>query len=155
MEAEDILTLLTKLRIWVALNLFVIVGAWVWYLWLSDGKFVFVGTILRAAHLDVEALTMDREVLRIRDTLSLKYAELVYNGYWFSPEMEFLQVPISPRPCVMSTGSKSCHRRQISETYGYPLATITHALIWLFWMQNALDFTQKCVNGEVRMRLYR
>ena len=33
---------------------------------------------------------MDREVMRIRDGLSLKYAELVYNGYWFSPEMDFL-----------------------------------------------------------------
>ena len=48
------------------------------------------GTILHAAHLDLETLTMDREVMRIRDGLSLKYAELVYNGYWFSPEMDFL-----------------------------------------------------------------
>ena len=48
------------------------------------------GTVLNAAHLDLEILTMDREVMRIRDGLSLKYAELVYNGYWFSPEMDFL-----------------------------------------------------------------
>lgn len=39
------------------------------------------GTILHAAHLDLECLTMDREVMRIRDGLSLKYTELVYNGY--------------------------------------------------------------------------
>mmetsp|Transcript_773 Transcript_773/g.2066 ORF Transcript_773/g.2066 Transcript_773/m.2066 type:complete len:446 (-) Transcript_773:197-1534(-) len=69
------------------------------------------GTILRQGHLDIEALTLDREVLRIRDGLSLKYAELCYNGYWFSPEMEFLQ--------------------------------------------HSLDFTQKNVCGEVRLRLYR
>ena len=50
------------------------------------------GKILYDAHLDLETLTIDREVMRLRDTLSIKYAELVYNGYWFSPEMQFLQV---------------------------------------------------------------
>jgi len=49
------------------------------------------GTVLAAAHLDLETLTIDREVMRLRDTLSLKFAELVYNGYWFSPEMDFLR----------------------------------------------------------------
>jgi len=49
------------------------------------------GTVLYSAHHDLELLTMDREVMRIRDQLSLKYAELVYNGYWFSPEMAFLK----------------------------------------------------------------
>ena len=48
------------------------------------------GTVLAAAHLDLETLTVDREVMRLRDSLSLKFAELVYNGYWFSPETEFL-----------------------------------------------------------------
>jgi len=41
------------------------------------------GTILYSAKLDLELLTMDREVMRIRDQLSMKYAELVYNGYWY------------------------------------------------------------------------
>ncbi len=49
------------------------------------------GTILRTAHRDLETLTMDREVMRIRDSLVAKYAELVYNGFWFSPERELLQ----------------------------------------------------------------
>ena len=40
------------------------------------------GTILRAGHLDIEALTLDREVCRIRDGLSIKYAECVYNGIY-------------------------------------------------------------------------
>jgi len=48
------------------------------------------GTILHSAHLDLEVLTMDREVMRIRDTLQVKFTELVYNGAWFSPEMDFL-----------------------------------------------------------------
>ncbi len=49
------------------------------------------GTLLREAHLALETITMDREVMRIRDSLILRYAELVYNGFWFSPERELLQ----------------------------------------------------------------
>ena len=49
------------------------------------------GTILFFAHRQIESLTMDREVMRIRDTLGPKYAELVYNGFWFAPERDVLQ----------------------------------------------------------------
>jgi argininosuccinate synthase len=52
------------------------------------------GTILMAAHRHLETLTMDREVMHIRDSLIPKYAELVYNGFWFAPEREFLQSAI-------------------------------------------------------------
>jgi len=48
------------------------------------------GTILMTAHRDIEAIAMDREVMRLRDMLSPIYAEIVYNGFWFSPEMDFL-----------------------------------------------------------------
>lgn len=48
------------------------------------------GAILHNAHRDLEGLTMDREVMKLRDALSTKVAELIYNGFWFSPEMEFL-----------------------------------------------------------------
>ncbi|HRQ60580.1 MAG TPA: argininosuccinate synthase, partial [Alphaproteobacteria bacterium] len=48
------------------------------------------GAILHNAHRDLEGLTMDREVQKIRDQLSLKVAELIYNGFWFSPEFELL-----------------------------------------------------------------
>jgi argininosuccinate synthase len=53
------------------------------------------GTILREAHMDIEGIAMDREVMRLRDMLSPKFAELVYNGFWFSPEMEFLMAAIA------------------------------------------------------------
>lgn len=49
------------------------------------------GTILHAAHRAVESITMDREVLHIRDSMIPKYSELVYNGFWYSPERELLQ----------------------------------------------------------------
>jgi len=53
------------------------------------------GTILRAAHVDLEAIAMDREVLRLRNMLIPKMSELMYNGFWFSPEMEFLMAAVA------------------------------------------------------------
>ncbi len=48
------------------------------------------GTILRKAHLDIEGLAMDREVMLIRDSLIPKFSHLIYSGFWYSPEMELL-----------------------------------------------------------------
>src|SRR5512144_1695882 len=52
------------------------------------------GTILMQAHRQIESLTMDREVLHLRDGFIPKYAELVYNGFWFAPEREMLQAMV-------------------------------------------------------------
>jgi argininosuccinate synthase len=49
------------------------------------------GTILHAAHRGLESLTMDREVMHLRDGLIPRYAELIYYGYWYAPEREMLQ----------------------------------------------------------------
>ncbi len=49
------------------------------------------GTVLHHAHKAVESLTLDREVVHLRDELVPRYAEMVYNGFWFSPEREALQ----------------------------------------------------------------
>ncbi len=49
------------------------------------------GTLLRQAHMAIESITLDREVSHLRDSLIPKYAEIIYNGFWFSPEMEMLQ----------------------------------------------------------------
>jgi argininosuccinate synthase len=53
------------------------------------------GAILHFAHRQIETLTMDREVMHLRDSLIPKYSELVYNGFWFSPEREALQALVS------------------------------------------------------------
>ena len=49
------------------------------------------GTILHHALRDLEGVAMDREVLRLRDMLSPRFAEIIYNGFWFSPEMDFIR----------------------------------------------------------------
>lgn len=53
------------------------------------------GAILHFAHRQAESLTMDREVMHLRDSLIPKYAELVYNGFWFAPEREALQALVT------------------------------------------------------------
>ncbi len=69
------------------------------------------GTLLLRAHRAIESLTLDREVAHLKDELMPRYASLVYNGYWWSPERAALQ--------------------------------------------SFIDETQHCVNGEVRLRLYK
>lgn len=49
------------------------------------------GTVLHIAHKAIESITMDREVMHLRDSLIPRYSELIYYGYWFSPEREVLQ----------------------------------------------------------------
>jgi argininosuccinate synthase len=50
------------------------------------------GTILHAAHRGLESITMDRELLHLRDSLVPRYAEMIYYGFWYAPEREALQV---------------------------------------------------------------
>lgn len=69
------------------------------------------GTIMLRAHRGIESITLDREVAHLKDSLMPRYAELIYNGYWWSPEREMLQV--------------------------------------------AIDHSQHCVNGKVRVKLYK
>ena len=52
------------------------------------------GTVLLAAHRGIEPITLDRGAAHLKDELMPKYAELIYNGFWFSPEREMLQALI-------------------------------------------------------------
>ena len=52
------------------------------------------GTLLHAAHRAVESITLDREVMHERDRLAPRIAEVIYNGLWFSPEMEYLRAAV-------------------------------------------------------------
>jgi argininosuccinate synthase len=69
------------------------------------------GTILLAAHRGIESITLDRGSMHLKDELMPRYAELIYNGFWFSPEREMLQT--------------------------------------------AIDYSQKHVTGQVRIKLYK
>jgi argininosuccinate synthase len=69
------------------------------------------GTIMLKGHRAMESLTLDREAAHLKDELMPRYAQLIYNGYWWSPEREMLQA--------------------------------------------AIDYTQRVVNGVVRLKLYK
>ncbi len=60
------------------------------------------GTILLPAHRAIESLTLDREVAHLKDSLMPKYAELIYNGYWWSPERKMLQTAIDESQSVVN-----------------------------------------------------
>ncbi|MDN3640989.1 argininosuccinate synthase [Simiduia curdlanivorans] len=60
------------------------------------------GTILLKAHRAIESLTLDREVAHLKDALMPKYAEMIYNGYWWSPERKMLQVAIDESQHVVN-----------------------------------------------------
>jgi len=52
------------------------------------------GTVLHAAHRAIESITLDRDVMHERDRLAPRFAELIYNGFWYAPEMDFLRAAI-------------------------------------------------------------
>ena len=56
------------------------------------------GTILLAAHRGIESITLDREAAHLKDSLMPRYAEMIYNGFWFSPERRMLQALIDDEP---------------------------------------------------------
>jgi argininosuccinate synthase len=60
------------------------------------------GTIMLRAHRAIESLTLDREVAHLKDALMPKYAETIYNGYWWSPERKMLQVMIDETQHVVN-----------------------------------------------------
>jgi len=60
------------------------------------------GTVLRQAHMALESITLDREVMHLRDSLVPKYAELIYNGFWFAPERRMLQAMIDETQKLVS-----------------------------------------------------
>ncbi len=72
-------------------------------------------TILRAAHMDLEGLTMDREVMHLRDSLIPKISELMYNGFWYAPEMDFLMAAVEEsQKTVSGTVEMSLYKGNVS-----------------------------------------
>ena len=76
------------------------------------------GEILYKAHRDLEGLTLDREVMKLRDQMALKVAELIYNGFWFSPEFDLLSV-FMDKAQETNTGTVQI---QLLKGMAYPIA---------------------------------
>ena len=91
------------------------------------------GTILLAAHRDIETITMDREAQKVRDSLIPDYASMVYNGFWFAPEREAIQALVSKtqetvngevRLKLYKGNVMYAGRRSPNSLYSYAMATM-------------------------------
>jgi argininosuccinate synthase len=112
------------------------------------------GTVLVAAHRALEQITLDREVMHIRDSLVPRYAEMVYYGYWFSPEREMLQAAIDESQQAVSgtvrmklfKGRASVAGRKSEQSLYLPsLATF----------EGGADYSQADATGFIRLNALR
>jgi len=112
------------------------------------------GSILRAAHLDIEGITQDREVNRLLSSLSLQFAQLVYNGFWFSPEMRVLLAAIKE-------GQKGVTGQVLVQLFrgvAYPIARSSHVPLYdqaIASFDEAGGFNPKDSDGFIRINAVR
>jgi len=112
------------------------------------------GTVLHKAHRAVESLTLDREVMRLRDDLIPRYAGLVYNGFWFSPERDALQGMIDEiqRP-VTGTARLKLYKGQVTVAGRKAPRSLYRADIATFEEENVYD--QRDAGGFIRLNALR
>ncbi|MFO0586008.1 MAG: argininosuccinate synthase [Polyangiaceae bacterium] len=115
------------------------------------------GTVLHKAHRAVESLTMDREVMRIKDSLVPEYASLVYRGYWFSPEREILQEMIdATQRRVTGTARVKLHRGTVTvagRKSPHSLYSLDHVTFEKDDVYNQADATGFIRLNALRLRL--
>jgi len=112
------------------------------------------GTILHVAHRAVESLTLDREVLHLRDGLIAQYASLVYNGFWFSPERELLQTLFdeAQKP-VSGTARLKLYKGGVTVLGRRSEQSLYHPEISSFEQDG--DYVQKEAEGFIRLNALR
>lgn len=112
------------------------------------------GEILYKAHRDLEGLTLDREVMKLRDYMALKVAELIYNGFWFSPEFDLLSTFMDK---AQETNTGSVQIRLI-KGMAYPIARKSPIALY-DPEQSSMDVTggydQKDADGFIKINAVR
>lgn len=112
------------------------------------------GEILYKAHRDLEGLTMDREVMKIRDRLSLDLAHLVYNGFWFSPEFDLIMTTMN-KAQETTNGEVQI---QLLKGMAYPLARKSPNALY-DPVQSSMDeeggYDQKDADGFIKINAVR
>jgi argininosuccinate synthase len=112
------------------------------------------GTVLWKAHRAVESLTLDREVVRLRDDLVPRYAGLVYNGFWFSPERQALQSMIDEiEQPVTGTARLKLYRGAVTVAGRKAPRSLYRADIATFEEENVYD--QRDAGGFIRLNALR
>ena len=112
------------------------------------------GTLLHLAHRAVESLTLDREVLHLRDSLIPRYAELIYYGYWFSPERAMLQAAIDQAQApVTGTARLRLYKGQASIVGRKAPASLYQPALATF--EQGEGFDQRDASGFIRLNALR
>ncbi len=112
------------------------------------------GTLLHLAHRAVESLTLDREVLHLRDSLIPRYAELIYYGYWFSPERAMLQAAIDQAQApVTGTARLRLYKGQAAVIGRKAPASLYQPSLATF--ERGEGFDQRDASGFIRLNALR
>lgn len=112
------------------------------------------GTILMNAHRDLEGLTMDREVMKIRDMFSSKFSELCYNGFWFAPEMDLVRGAITQA----QAGVDGTVTVKLYKGVAYPVARTSPVSLYnanLSSMDEEGGYNQQDAGGFIRINALR
>ena len=114
------------------------------------------GTVLHHAIRDLEGIAMDREVLRLRDMLSPRFAEIIYNGFWFSPEMDFLMAAVA-RSQERVTGQVrvKLYKGSVSILGRRSPHTLYSESIATFEADEQDDYSQRDATGFIRLHALR
>jgi argininosuccinate synthase len=112
------------------------------------------GTILLNAHRDLEGLTMDREVMKIRDIFSGKFSEFAYNGFWFAPEMDLVRNAITQS----QQGVDGVVTVKLYKGVAYPIARTSPVSLYnadLSSMDEEGGYNQQDAGGFIRINALR
>ncbi|MDO8290891.1 MAG: argininosuccinate synthase [Parvibaculum sp.] len=113
------------------------------------------GTILLAAHRGIESITLDRGAMHLKDELMPRYAELIYNGFWFSPEREMLQALIDKsQEAVTGTVRLKLYKGNVSvvgRSSPYSLYSMAHVT----FEDDAGAYDQKDAGGFIKLNALR
>lgn len=112
------------------------------------------GTIIHVAHRDIEGIAMDREVMQLKDMLNPELARLIYNGFWFSPEMDFLMAAINKSQEVIDgTVTLKLYKGNV-----YPIARKSDSSLYdqkLSSMDDENGYNQEDVAGFIKINALR
>jgi argininosuccinate synthase len=112
------------------------------------------GTILHAALRDLEGIAMDKEVMRLRDMLAPEFAAIIYNGFWFSPEMDFLRAALDKSQELID----GTVRLELYKGSCRPIGRTSHSSLYdpeLASMDIAGGYDQKDAQGFIRISALR
>ena len=113
------------------------------------------GTILWAAHRGIEQITLDRGAAHLKDELMPKYAELIYNGFWFSPEREMLQAAIdTSQEFVTGTVRLRLYRGNVAVVGRESPASLYDQDLVTF-EEGAVAYDQRDAEGFIRLNALR